>query len=299
MNIRQLSDQDLLSRTENLARQEREIITQILSYLEEVDGRKLYSELGYTSLYDYAVKRLGYSSDQAIRRIAAMRLVREFPHLMAKVQDGSLNLTTLGMAYRLFRQEKMDGDEKLEILGTIEGKTTREAEKILAGYSSVPIDWGDRFRAVGEDQTEVRFIADDALLAKFEKLRGLLAHSHPGVSLAELLHKVCDVAIERLSPAEKKSPPGSPGAPKKPRIGKSRVIPQVLVREVWQRANGKCQKCGSTYALQVEHCVPFALGGETALDNLRLLCRSCNQRTAIQAYGMDKMRKFLRPSERT
>ena len=72
----------------------------------------------------------------------------------------------------------------------------------------------------------------------------------------------------------------------KPRLNSSvkpisRYIPSTIRHAVYMRDRGICQNCGSTRAMQVEHIKPYAVGGEHSLENLRLLCRSCNQRTAI------------------
>ncbi|NUM89448.1 MAG: HNH endonuclease, partial [Bdellovibrionales bacterium] len=49
----------------------------------------------------------------------------------------------------------------------------------------------------------------------------------------------------------------------------------------------------SRYALEIDHRVPRAHGGTSTPENLRLLCRSCNQRAAIQAFGLRKMEPHL------
>lgn len=50
--------------------------------------------------------------------------------------------------------------------------------------------------------------------------------------------------------------------------------------EEWQKvvlaASGKCQVCGDTENLHVDHIVPVARGGRTEPGNLQLLCRFCN-----------------------
>ncbi|MBC7385032.1 MAG: HNH endonuclease [Cryobacterium sp.] len=50
-----------------------------------------------------------------------------------------------------------------------------------------------------------------------------------------------------------------------------------LRREIWKHHEGKCEKCASTYALEIDHIIPYSCGGLTTRDNLRLLCRNCNQ----------------------
>ena len=66
-----------------------------------------------------------------------------------------------------------------------------------------------------------------------------------------------------------------------------------IKRQIWKRDENKCSNCGSTYALEEDHRVPKAKGGEYTLENMRLLCRSCNQRAAIKHYGTKKMEEFL------
>ena len=76
---------------------------------------------------------------------------------------------------------------------------------------------------------------------------------------------------------------------------RSRYIPTSIKRAVWVRDSGRCtytdaktgRKCESTHALQYDHALPFALGGETNEDNLRLRCQAHNAHTAIR-QGLSK-----------
>jgi 5-methylcytosine-specific restriction endonuclease McrA len=61
---------------------------------------------------------------------------------------------------------------------------------------------------------------------------------------------------------------------------RSRYIAADVKREVWRRDQGCCsyvhrhsgRRCGSRYRLEIDHIVPFALGGVADLFNLRLRC---------------------------
>ena len=55
-DLRTLTDLELLSRTERLARVERAATIRLLHHLNEIARRKLYLELGCSSLYDYCVR---------------------------------------------------------------------------------------------------------------------------------------------------------------------------------------------------------------------------------------------------
>jgi len=43
--------------------------------------------------------------------------------------------------------------------------------------------------------------------------------------------------------------------------------------------------CGSTYRLEIEHKIPFGMGGTHDPSNLTLRCRAHNLLAATQAYG--------------
>lgn len=112
------------------------------------------------------------------------------------------------------------------------------------------------------------------------------------------------MAIEKLMPSVKSnfaqkenrksnSPMNStaPGAPRGHRVKKS--IPVGVKRLIWKKADNKCENCSSTFALEIDHIQPKALGGTNHAENLRLLCRSCNQRSAIERLGHNRMQQYL------
>jgi hypothetical protein len=75
----------------------------------------------------------------------------------------------------------------------------------------------------------------------------------------------------------------------------TRYIPAWLKRAVWQRDRGRCthRECGSERFLEFDHIHPVSTGGQNELSNLRLLCRSHNQRAAIDRFGLRHMKKFF------
>jgi 5-methylcytosine-specific restriction endonuclease McrA len=60
----------------------------------------------------------------------------------------------------------------------------------------------------------------------------------------------------------------------------SRFIPAAMKRAVSSRDHGACcfrdrktgKTCGSRHGLEFDHVFPLSLGGETSVENLRLLC---------------------------
>lgn len=55
-------------------------------------------------------------------------------------------------------------------------------------------------------------------------------------------------------------------------------IPSWMRDEVFARDGRACVKCQSILFLALDHIFPVSKGGPTTVENLRVLCRSCNSR---------------------
>jgi hypothetical protein len=332
MDIRNENDKALIAKTMSLVREERELLTKILHHLREIDRRRLYSSLQYKSLYHFTVKHLGYPEAQAYRRINAMKLLNELPELEEKISTGDISLTHLSLAQALFNSEKkvtksaFTHEQKLNVFDQIAKKSVREAEKITLSLSSAPAELKpDLIKVISADKVEFRFTANNSTKEKIEKLKGFLAHTSPNISLGELLEKLCDLGLQEWDPAK------APAARKKRCVKKSIPKNEEMIssdvneicknedaesltnetaskhntspvkkpstaqtrRDVFARDGSACENCGSTFALEIDHIHPKALGGSSDAENLRVLCRACNQRAAIQVFGMTKMGGFI------
>ena len=284
MQFSSLTDGELIRKLENLTSFERTSLVAVLHCLTEMRQRRLYSDMGFRSLFHYCVEKLRYPEDQAQRRIVAARMLRELPEIEREIERGALNLTVMGMLDGHFKRERIENRrKKLELIRSVLGKNTREIERILAttarrGGKARP----DRIRAISETQIELRFVANNALEEKIEKTRGALAHKHPDLGFGALFELLCDNSAEKPND----SPPAAP------RVTARQRKPSRW-KQVFTRDGGKCTLCGSTHALEVDHIIPKAKGGPDTLENLRLLCRSCNQRAAVKEYGQEKMNQYM------
>jgi len=205
---RTLKDKDLLTQTELLVSQERHLTSQVLYYLEEIARRRLFASLGYSSLFSYCTEHLKYSHSQAQRRIEAMRLSSQLPEIKTKVATGQLNLTNVAAAAVVFRQQSLvqplSKETKQEIMSKIENKSTREAEKVLLqSFGANKLVPPERMRQVTQSHVQISFSASESLLAKLERLKGLLVHQTSTNSWAEVIEKISDIVLEKIDPLEK------------------------------------------------------------------------------------------------
>ena len=222
-------------------------------------------------------------------------------------------------------------EHKISLLNQISNTSIREAQRITMSLSSNPETVKpDQVRVVGVDQVELKFTVNMKTEEKMKSLKGLLAHKYPNMTMAELLDLLCDLGLKALDPAKtvaqrkscvtnsvmqvdmklKDQGHAPPIAQADKANAQAHVRSKVLAdvkskaqvftkskaqirREVYLRAQGKCEKCGSTHALEIDHIYPKALGGSDSAENLRLLCRHCNQRAAIQVMGIEKMVGYL------
>lgn len=316
MNLKHLTDGQLLTDLKKYVCDERALLSRILYHLKEVNDRKLYSSLGFKSLFEYACIELKYSHDQAYRRIQAMKLLKELPEISQKIDSGSLNLSHITQAQRFFNDLKKNQVplkshlkmNKIEILNLIEHKSSREAEKTLIKLNPLPEHNlpSETKKQITPTQINVNFLMSDDLEAKLEEIKALLGSKGVGISLADLINTMATLTLEKLKENKfgkkwvnlDKSRGLNQETFQNTRIMNNslntkimnvhkyknkRYLSKQLKSEIWHRDRGQCVKCHSKTYLNYDHKQPLALGGETSAVNLRLLCFNCNQRARIEA----------------
>ena len=268
MSLKHLTDKQLLIDTKKVSAEDKKITLRLLHHIKEVDRRKLFSELKYPSLFKYVVEELGYSEGSAGRRISAARLLKDIPEIEVKIESGELNLTNLSRAADKFREERIsDPIIKKEIITAIENTTTRECEQTLAALTSGQASPPPRYFTISLNEENYQL---------YEQIRGNLAHHH--LNRDEMFKKILQTALERFTEIRFKK-----HSLKETIISsESRYIPAWMVNAVHER-DKVCVKCGSSHKLEINHIIPFSMGGKTELSNLNLLCRNCNQRAAISS----------------
>jgi len=315
MDLSKISDVELLVRTKAAALREREATLDLLKHLREVELRMLYA-LNYSSLFEYCVGELGYDGGAAHNRIAAMRLLRDFPEFESKAKSGELSMTVMSQIQTFCRKEKVKSHErKREIVNAVAGMSSREAQRELLTFSDRPeIHRPEYIRPVSEEFVELRFLADQKMMEDIEKLR-----AHLGVGqLQEILRVALHEAAKKrgtkflkaeghqnVSGVESISSSADAGKCDESEGVQSIPAPEVkseskVRREVFRRDGGQCtyysaegKRCNQRARLEFDHIHPKSKQGQFTVSNLRLRCRTHNQWAAIGEFGLEKMAIYL------
>ncbi|MGC4095023.1 MAG: HNH endonuclease signature motif containing protein [Polyangiaceae bacterium] len=319
-----VGDGELLARTLALVGREREVLAELVEHLAEIDRRRLYLDQACSSLFSYCHERLGFSEDEAIKRMRVARLVARRPEVVAELRSGNIHLTGLFLLSRF-----MEAPNWSELLSEARGKSRRELERLLAGHfprpdvpgqvlelagsgaglaSGGPGASAERARArlepLSESRYRVEFTASSDLHEKMVRAEELLSHSVERGDLAQLFERALDCLIEQE--ARRRLGAGRPHARRALKAG-SRHVPVEVARQVWERDGNQCtfidadgRRCSARHLLTLEHRVPFALGGPSTVENLCILCASHNAHRARRVYGEELIndRRAARAVER-
>ncbi len=321
LNLSDIKDTDLISRTKKLRDTEHESMTQLLQHLIETEKRRLDLDLGYSSLFDYCVNYLEYSGAAAGRRIQAARCIHRYPVVLEMLEKNELSLTTISQIHGI-----LTDDNYKDILFRVKGASYREVEKIACELRP-PLKLRDRVKPVcvavktapssnqnaGAAHVErkmlVQFLASEAQVDKVEKVKQLLSTSDPNMALADVIEILADEYLERHSHEarheRREKRRNAPRSDSRRRECKSapdtRHIPDATRDQVYVRDQGQCayvapdgKRCACRTGLQIDHMEPYSRGGVQAPENLQLLCAAHNRRAAELTMGTKVMRPYWR-----
>jgi len=300
-----------------LVRNERKLTLEIISYISLFERCGGYLKMGYSSMHQYLTRALGYSDDQAYRRLKAARLLHQVPGVAEKIKEGSLNLTQISEAQKSFElAQKETGsaikiDKKLEVLDSIANTNNFQTKAILSEELNLKPNEGERAKPQSNKTVRLEITLTQEQFEKLNEIKSLLSHKIPSQNTAEVLNSLFEQFLmkheltskQTLEPTseekklkvnnEIKEKALSPKREKVPVSNsvetRSRYISTPIRRLIYQRAQGCCEyryqhgvRCTSRYRLEFDHIVPVALKGSSEAENLRLVCSMHNSYLASQ-----------------
>lgn len=324
MQTNSLSDEELFATLKNLAREHRRIVVGLLVHLGVVEDRRLHLAYGCSSMFDFCVRKLGFSAGEAFLRLTAARLVKRFPRILHTLAAGRMHLTNVMLLRDLFTEDNVDA-----LIEEASGKSKREVKKIVARLRPRPdvrssmrqlaISPADSAEACSEsasawggpsgsprggspgvgkrgsatplspERWHFEFTSTESVRLKLDRLLDLMSHRNPTREYGPAIELGLDLALamlekERLAKTDR------------PQNGKRSAAPDRISaatrREVVARDGAQCtfvgtdgSRCGSRAFLELDHVQPKALGGTSEASNLEPLCRAHNRYRAEQVFG--------------
>jgi len=320
MKVADLSDAQLLESLKSLCGQGRAVLARLLAHLVEVEERRLHLEAACPSMFQFCVRRLGMSEDEACRRIHAARLARRFPDLLVRIERGDLTLSTISLLHDTLTEATYE-----ELVEAAAGKTKAEVQALLTKRSPIPdvpatitgiptqppiptlggeavparaAAGGWQLAPLSETRHKVQFTASDELRKKLERAQDLMRHANAEGDLAVVVERAVDLLLEKLE----KQRLGKTSRPRPPREhGDTARVSRATRRAVFGRDGERCtlidaegHRCPATTWLELDHVVPRARGGTSEVGNLRVRCRAHNALHAEQTFGKKYVARKIR-----
>jgi HNH endonuclease len=344
-----LGNDELLAALAGLVRREHEVMSDLLAHLAELDERRLYLELGFSSLFAYCTEALGFCKSAAGRRIAVARVCRRYPEAFARVARGELQLLVLSLL-----APHLNSENAAELFDACSRKSCEQVEQFLAARfpkpdvrdlirrlparaevapdggsagdatqlactstqsnsprvaappvppTQSPIPAQRKLEPLSPDRFGVHFTADAEFRELLEEVRALASHREAVGNLLRLMKRGLEAYRRELQKQRF-------GVGRKPRrlqrgaVGESkshtrtRHVPTAVSREVYLRDEGRCtfcskhgRRCGARRFLQLDHVTPWAVEGQSSVENLRLRCRAHNLHAARLYFGAGLCKK--------
>jgi hypothetical protein len=235
-DLKNVSDDELLRSVSLMVGNERKNLARMVAHLAEVGERRLHLKIGCSSLFDYCLRRLGFSEGEAFRRMTAARLARRFPVIFELLADGDIHLCALCELRDVLTQDnhrtllaeasrktkiqvkelvarqfpRPDVSSSIRRLPAPARVTTEHLSLPAAGEAAPPIAPSPAtpppprpahppvVEPLSEDRYRLQLSASSELKRKLEVARDLTSHTNPSGDLAVVVERALDLLIDKL-----------------------------------------------------------------------------------------------------
>ncbi|MFZ4404745.1 MAG: HNH endonuclease [Pseudobdellovibrionaceae bacterium] len=202
-----MNHNEIHQQLKQLVQTERKITEQILDLINQCQRSRTYAKLGYSSMFEYLHKGLGYSEGAAQRRLSSARLLRELPEIKSDLQNGVLNLTQISMAQTAIRKEekvqskKMDLAQKKEILEQLKHKNTFESKAILVeALLSYSPEEKNTISPTKDNQVQITLTLNQDQYKQLQEAQDYLSNKIKSTELKDYLLYLTKKVLQQKSP---------------------------------------------------------------------------------------------------
>ncbi len=276
-----LDEGTLVDQLDELAADERRCSAKLLAHLAAMDDRDVCRRKGYTSLYDYCVKRLRFSEAMSYWRMQAARATRHCPEIVDLLEAGELTLTTIHLIAPLIIEERGRPD----LVQAARGKTKKEVEAVVAALrpsvarqdtigkpicqatvewvprssaaspaassQSIPVPARpiqaeslfpvDKIESVDGQKVRLHFDIGPETAKLLTRAREVMRHKYPLASFEDIVKEALKLLLAERDP-ELRLTLHKENA--KQMLTAARRVPTWVRRQVWKRDRGQCSFVG-------------------------------------------------------
>jgi len=315
-----------VNKLKTLRGKERELVAELIRELSVMHNERSFVTAGYPSLFVFCVQALGYSEGAAWRRSAAAKALSVSPELYQQLRDGQITLYAAAELSKV-----VTAKNSKEIINLASGCSKQEVKELVADFSaprtkakqtervrvnrviqdiSPPLELTSPEKCKAQkksytvtlelDEAEMELINQAQVVLSTRKVKDTVLKAAKRVVAKE--KKLTLLRERRAAKLESPEALKVVTSPEKSQSKKpSRYIPADVRHAVTKRDNGRCSyvapdgtRCCETNNLEFDHRVPFALGGQSTVENLRLVCRGHNRMYADNVFGREWVEQVIK-----
>lgn len=202
--VKTLTQEQLIEKTRSLFQKEKSIEDALIIVLTEIYRRRIYSALGYSSIFDFLTQYFHLSAANAYQKMGAIKFMIQVPEAKDKLLSGETNVSQLAILNTHINnsekqnQLKLDPIEKAGLFNNVLGLSNLETKRKLEDEIPLSPPPADKNRIVKNDQVHIACTISKELFDKIQYLKSLQSHKNLNPSMGELLEIMTDLAIENL-----------------------------------------------------------------------------------------------------
>ena len=263
--------------------------------LREIYHHRVFYDLGYRSLMDYAISALGLTPDVAYNHCTVAKKSEDLPEVRKAISEGVVSVSVVRHMAPILTKENQ---REMIVLGSelSQSELRREVAKRNPELAEAP----EKARYVREGRLALELRVSEELMKKLRRAQDLVSQSGRKLaSLEETLDAMVHVFLEKRDPLKKaervqqrsqgieqlpltdteSAPNGIRIIRKSPTHSVRISIPASIKHAVLLRSKGRCAhrssdgiQCNQTRWLHFHHMKPLSEGGEHQTENLTVLC---------------------------
>ena len=247
----------------------------LIDILQQIDDKKVFMHLGYSSLFDYALRALKLSEANTSNFIAVARKSKCIPELKKAIHSGDLSVSKARKITPVITKE--NSQHWLELAKTLpKPKLEKEVAKVCPKQATP-----EQAKYVSESRMELKLGISEQLLAKLKRAQNIVSQkTKKHATWEDTLAAALDIYLQKQDPVEK-AKRNSKIDDAAASVPGTRYISSAQKHQVHLRDKGQCthidnqgQRCEHQRWLAIHHKVPLSQKGSNDTENLQTLCVS-------------------------